>query len=343
MLTRDFDYLLPNHLIARHPPKRRGDSRLLLLNPPDDKLWDQRFSHLPKQLCKGDLLILNNTRVLPARLHACKSTGGRVEILMERLHDERTMIAQFRARRGLAVGCRLTLGKHEVLVSGHEGTMAQLQCAQSTTWIDLLQRYGQMPLPPYIKRPAQASDTRRYQTIYAQEPGSVAAPTAGLHFTTPLLRRCREAGAAIAYLTLHIGAGTFQPVRTVNAEEHTLHAEFAVVPDEVCRLMQETRRNGGRIIAVGTTTVRALETACAGGAPRAWSGDTRLFIRPGYRFKAVDALLTNFHLPRSSLLMLVCAFAGHKRVLAAYRHAIQNDYRFYSYGDAMFISQRGHE
>ena len=341
MLTQDFNYHLPEKLIARHPAKRRSDSRLLLLNPPDNQPVDHRFSDLPKQLREGDLLILNNTRVLPARLHALKTTGGHVEILMERIQDEQTLIAHVRASKRPAVGALLILGKKEIRVTGYDGPLARLQCSSAHTWMDILQRHGQIPLPPYIKRPAEASDRRRYQTVYADEPGSVAAPTAGLHFTKPLLQRCRSAGAHISYLTLHIGAGTFQPVRAAHIDEHKPHAEFATVPEEVCHRIRETRLNGGRVIAIGTTTMRALETACASGKPKPWSGETRLFIRPGYRFRIVDALLTNFHLPCSSLLMLVCAFAGRQRVLSAYRHAIQQGYRFYSYGDAMFISQRG--
>jgi len=336
MLRADFHYELPEELIAQHPTARRRDSRLLHLDGASGALADLRFVDLPQLLKAGDLLVFNDTRVVPARLHGHKDTGGRVEILLERVIDGGRVVAQLRSSKPPAAGSHIQLS---------DGTRLTVAGRADDFWLldfheepgAVFERCGEMPLPPYMKRAADDSDRERYQTVYAREPGAVAAPTAGLHFDAELLDACQQAGVASAHVTLHVGAGTFQPVRADDIRDHRMHAERAVVPVSVCDAIGACRARGGRVVAVGTTAVRALESAAAGGAIAPYAGDTRMFITPGYRFRVVDALVTNFHLPESTLLMLVSAFAGRDKVLAAYRHAVERRYRFFSYGDAMFV------
>ena len=338
MQTSDFSYELPDDLIAQYPAKNRVDSRLLVLDPREG-IRDAVFADFPGLLCEGDLLVFNDTRVMAARMFGHKETGGRVEILLERLLPDNRALAQVRASKAPRAGSRLKVGDRWLTVEGREGDMFILSLAEGD-FASLMETHGHMPLPPYIRREDESFDESRYQTVYAQHEGSVAAPTAGLHFDEPLLDRLAGIGVDMARVTLHVGAGTFQPVRVENLAEHVMHAEWVEVPEKVCRQVEETRRRGGRVIAVGTTSVRSLETAAAGGELRPYSGDTRLFITPGFHFRVVDALLTNFHLPESTLLMLVCAFAGYEPVMAAYRHAVEQRYRFFSYGDAMFLAGR---
>jgi S-adenosylmethionine:tRNA ribosyltransferase-isomerase len=336
MLRSDFHYELPDELIARHPAARRRDSRLLQLDGRTGAITDRGFAELPTLLRAGDLLVTNDTRVVPARLYARKDTGGRVEILLERMLGHGRVLAQLRSSKPPRIGSGLELP---------DGTRATVEGRDEEFWTlgfdadpaGIFEDHGEMPLPPYLRRAVEASDRERYQTVYAQVPGAVAAPTAGLHFDEALLEECRRAGVAIATVTLHIGAGTFQPVRAANLGEHRMHAEFLEVPQSTCLAVAACRERGGRVVAVGTTTVRALETAAQKSDLEPYVGETTLFITPGYGFRAVDALVTNFHLPESTLLMLVCAFAGRERVLEAYRHAVAARYRFFSYGDAMFV------
>ena len=336
MLRADFHYELPDDLIARHPTARRRDSRLLHLDGTSGAIADRQFADLPQLLRRGDLLVFNDTRVVPARLFGTKETGGRVELMLERVLDAGRALVQLRASKPPAVGSRIRLaGGSTATVTGREDEFWVLDFAEAPG--EVFERCGEMPLPPYMKRAAEDFDRERYQTVYAREPGAVAAPTAGLHFDEVLLAACRDAGLASAFVTLHVGAGTFQPVRADDVSEHRMHAERASVPAEACNAVRACRERGGRVVAVGTTAVRALESAAATGRLDAYSGDTRLFITPGFQFRVVDALVTNFHLPESTLLMLVSALAGREHVLRAYRHAVQQRYRFFSYGDAMFV------
>jgi len=337
MRRADFSYPLPQELIARHPLPERGASRLLALEGTSGAWRDLRFADLPALLAPGDLLVVNDTRVMPARLHGRKASGGACEILLERLLGPRRMLAQARSSKGLRTGATVELpGGARATVIGRQGEFHELELDRDVE--PYLESHGRMPLPPYLGRDAEPSDRERYQTVYAEEPGAVAAPTAGLHFDEAMLARLRQAGVAIAKLTLHVGAGTFQPLRTETVEAHRLHAERYRVPAETVAAVAAAHARGRRVVAVGTTVVRALESAAAGGALTAGAGETGLFILPGFRFRVVDALVTNFHLPESTLLVLVAAFAGRERVLAAYHHAIGQRYRFYSYGDAMFIT-----
>lgn len=336
MRRSDFHYELPDELIARHPVPRRSDSRLLHLDGSTGALADRRFIELPGLLRAGDLLVVNDTRVIPARLHGRKETGGRVEILLEHVIGGERALVQLRSSKPPAIGSRIHLPEGTgARVAGRDGDFWVLEFG--TEPAALFDRLGEMPLPPYLHRPVEDGDRERYQTVYARAPGAVAAPTAGLHFDSALLAACEQAGVARSQLTLHVGAGTFQPVRAHELGEHQMHAEYVDVPEATCEAVAACRARGGRVIAVGTTAVRALESAAAAGPLGPYAGDTRLFITPGYRFRVVDALLTNFHLPESTLLMLVSAFAGRGHVLAAYAHAIAERYRFFSYGDAMFV------
>ena len=336
MLRADFHYELPDELIARHPAARRSDSRLLHLDGRDGALADLRFADLPRLLRRGDLLVFNDTRVVPARLRGHKETGGKVELLLERVVGGGRALVQLRSSKPPAVGSRIGLaGGASATVLGREDDFWLLEFATDPAAV--FEAHGEMPLPPYLKREAQDFDRERYQTVYARVPGAVAAPTAGLHFDAATLDACRDAGIEQARVTLHVGAGTFQPVRVDDVREHRMHAELVEVPPAACEAVAACRARGGRVVAVGTTSVRALESAAQDGALRPFAGDTRLFITPGFRFRVVDAMITNFHLPESTLLMLVCAFAGHGHVLAAYRHAVAERYRFFSYGDAMFV------
>ncbi|KAA6182843.1 tRNA preQ1(34) S-adenosylmethionine ribosyltransferase-isomerase QueA [Thiohalocapsa marina] len=340
MRRADFAFDLPPELIAQRPLSERTASRLLVLDGQSGDLADRMFRDLPSLLRAGDLLVFNDTRVLPARLFARKESGGRAEILIERLLAPTQASAHVRASKSPKPGSRLLLdGGARVEVTGRDEDLFLLRSTDAD-FPELLRAHGHMPLPPYIERADEPVDQQRYQTVYARRDGAVAAPTAGLHFDEALLARLRLLGVETAHLTLHVGAGTFQPVRVDDLDQHRMHAEWLEVDAALCRRVQETRAAGGRVIAVGTTSVRGLETAAAGGALEPFRGDSRLFIRPGYRFRVVDAMVTNFHLPESTLLMLVSAFAGHGAVLAAYAHAVERGYRFFSYGDAMFLTRR---
>ncbi len=331
-----FDYELPPELIAQSPAARRTGSRLLHLDS-HAGLHDRQFVDLPQLLRPNDLLVFNNTRVIKARLLGRKESGGKVEVLIERITGPNTALAHIKASKSPRPGSKLVLVEtFTATVPGRQDELFELEFPERV--LDLLDRYGATPLPPYIEHAAEQEDDERYQTVYAREPGAVAAPTAGLHFDQAMLERLTAMGIAQAFVTLHVGAGTFQPVRTQKLEDHIMHAERYSVPPETIALIHATRAAGGRVIAVGTTSVRALESA-AQHAPQAGTieGDTRLFITPGYRYAWVDALLTNFHLPQSTLLMLVSALAGMEPIRRAYAHAVQSRYRFFSYGDAMFI------
>ena len=334
MLTDAFSYHLPAELIAEKPLPSREHSRLLHLRP-DGGVQDMQFIDFPGLLRPHDAVVVNNTKVMPARLHLHKASGGKVELLLERILDDGTAIMQLRASRRPKPSSELLLHGEAVLrIVEYQDEFAVVRATTDTDIRQLLHQHGQVPLPPYIPRAPDHNDQIRYQTIFAEHEGSVAAPTAGLHFSAGIMEQCGQAGAQVIPITMHIGAGTFQPVRSNEVEQHKLHQEHFVITDEAKQRMQQAKLDGGRIIAVGTSVVRALESATSDDQRQ---GSTSLFIYPGYKFKAVDAMLTNFHLPRSSLLMLVCAFAGMKATMDAYQHAIENKYRFYSYGDAMFM------
>jgi S-adenosylmethionine:tRNA ribosyltransferase-isomerase len=338
MRTEEFDFDLPERLIAQHPPERRGASRLLYAH--DGALEDCRFADLLRFIRPNDLLVLNDTRVIKARLFGHKESGGKVEVLVERVLNEHEVLVQMRASKSPKAGARLVLcDVLPVEVLGREGEFFHLRFLNEEPVLDLLERYGRLPLPPYITHVADDEDEQRYQTVFAREAGAVAAPTAGLHFDDAMLQALRDKGAKLAYVTLHVGAGTFQPVRTENIREHAMHSERYEISQETVDAIAAVRAAGGRVVSVGTTSLRALESAAAEGELKAGSGETRIFITPGYRFRVVDVLLTNFHLPKSTLLMLVCAFGGMERMLAAYRHAVEKEYRFFSYGDAMLIER----
>jgi S-adenosylmethionine:tRNA ribosyltransferase-isomerase len=337
MRRADFAYDLPEDLIAQRPPIERSGSRLLHLERATF-LHDLRFTDLPSLLRAGDLLVFNDTRVIPARVVGSKPTGGQVEILLERVLEGRRILAHAHASKPLRSDVPVALpGGVQATYVGRRDDLFELEL--STDPLPFFEQYGSMPLPPYIARAAEADDATRYQTVYAREPGAVAAPTAGLHFDEAMLARCGEMGVSSAFVTLHVGAGTFQPVRVDNLAEHRMHAERVTVSAEVCAAIERTHAAGRRVIAVGTTVVRSLESAAQGGRVAPFSGETRLFITPGFRFAVVDALVTNFHLPESTLLMLVCAFGGYDAVMQAYRHAVSERYRFFSYGDAMFLER----
>ena len=334
MLISDFDYELPTELIARYPTRDRRDSRLLAVT---DGLADLGFADLPSLLRAGDLLVFNDTRVIKARLAARKETGGKAEILIERVESDRIALALLRASKSPKPGGRLLLdGGAEAVVAGRDDDLFLLEF--STEVLPYLERHGDVPLPPYLERDATDADVERYQTVYARDPGAVAAPTAGLHFDDAMLEETLAMGVRHAHVTLHVGAGTFQNLREEHIEENRLHAERVEVRPDCVAAVRETRAAGGRVIAVGTTSVRSLECASASGKLQPFSSETDLFIVPGYRFRSVDAMITNFHLPQSSLLMLVSAFAGRERMLDAYAHAVREKYRFFSYGDAMFLT-----
>ncbi|MGN6513059.1 MAG: tRNA preQ1(34) S-adenosylmethionine ribosyltransferase-isomerase QueA [Lysobacteraceae bacterium] len=344
MKTSDFHYDLPPELIAQAPLPERSASRLLVVPPPPAPLADRQVRDLPGLLQPGDLLVFNDTRVIPARLFGQKATGGRVEVLIERLLPGDEARAQLGVSKAPKAGSRLALdagGEAEVL--GREDGFYRLRFHVPGGLHDWLAHAGRMPLPPYIQRAPDAADEARYQTVFAREEGAVAAPTAGLHFDEPLLAALRARGVDIGHVTLHVGAGTFQPVRVEDVAAHRMHSEWLNVGAALVRQVREARARGGRVVAVGTTVVRALESALVRGEAQRdgelqpFAGDTTIFIYPGYRIRSVDALLTNFHLPESTLLMLVSAFAGKARVFAAYEHAVRERYRFFSYGDAMLL------
>ena len=340
MKLSDFQYHLPEHLIAKYPLSTRSDSRLLCL---DEVPRHMQFCQLDQLLNPSDILVFNNTKVVPARFFGKKETGGQCEFLLERVVEGGKAWLHIRASKSPKVGSRVVVKDHEAAVyvkilARDQGLfLAQLDHPQGVDWLAFLARVGTMPLPPYIERAVEDDDERRYQTVYAKTPGAVAAPTAGLHFDQALLERLADKKVDFAHITLHVGAGTFQPVRVDNIEQHKMHREWLQVPQDVVDKVNHARQTGGRVVAVGTTSVRALETAAQQGVLAPYQGDTEIFIRPGYQFKAVDALITNFHLPESTLLMLVSAFAGYQEIMAAYQCAVEHQYRFFSYGDAMFI------
>jgi S-adenosylmethionine:tRNA ribosyltransferase-isomerase len=335
MRRTDFYYSLPSELIAQQAlPRAR--SRLLVLDGATGQVQDRQFGDLLALLQPGDLLVFNDTRVIPARLFGSKDTGGRVEVLVERILDPHHVLAHVRASKSPKPGSRLLLEEvFEVEVLGREDALFHLRFPAPV--LSLLQAHGRMPLPPYIAREAQPEDAERYQTVFARAPGAVAAPTAGLHFDEALFEALAAKGVERAFVTLHVGAGTFQPVRADALSDHRMHSEYLEVPEATCAAVAAAKARGGRVVAVGTTVVRSLESAARSGELRPFAGETDIFIYPGYRFRVVDALVTNFHLPESTLLMLVCAFAGYEETLAAYRHAVAQRYRFFSYGDAMFV------
>jgi S-adenosylmethionine:tRNA ribosyltransferase-isomerase len=382
MRTDEFDFALPDALIAQHPPEKRGASRLLCVR--GSVLEDCQFAALLQKVNPGDVLVLNDTRVIRARLFGEKHSGGKIEVLVERVLNEHEVLAQVRASKSPRAGSFLTLaGEVDVEVLGRAGEFFHLRFLSETPVLELLERYGRLPLPPYITHAAEEEDEARYQTVFARESGAVAAPTAGLHFDDEMLQALRDKGVMIVYVTLHVGAGTFQPVRVEHVHEHAMHSECYEIPQATVDAIARARAAGGRVVAVGTTSLRALESAAqrpllnpdgatshstklpkdgsqvagylplAGeeaneslrdshviGALQAGTGETRIFITPGYRFRVVDVLLTNFHLPKSTLLMLVSAFGGMEQMRAAYRHAVEKEYRFFSYGDAMLIERK---
>ena len=340
MQLSDFNYELPNDLIAQHPLANRTDSRLLELRPDEDKhvqLVDRQFREILDLVKPGDLLVFNDTKVIPARLHGKKETGGLVELLIERISGEQQAWVQIRASKAPKIGSIVQIHNQagetfEVEMIGYDGRFYEVRFPENV--FALLERFGELPLPPYIEHQPDGEDAQRYQTVVAKNPGAVAAPTAGLHFDEPILQQLQDLGVNHATVTLHVGAGTFTPVREEDLSKHKMHYEWFSIPDSTLQTIEETKRNGGRIIAVGTTSLRALESYAITGQN---SGETNLFITPGFQFKTVDCLLTNFHLPKSTLLMLVSAFAGADNIRIAYQHAIQQQYRFFSYGDAMFL------
>ena len=346
MKLNEFHYDLPEELIAQFPLAERVASRLLCLNGAQGELRHRVFSDLPQMLDERDLLVFNDTRVIPARLWGRKETGGRVEILIERLTGEATALAHIRSSKSPRPGTELLLTEapdsarvaHRLRVTGRDGDLFCLQLEAPGSMAAILAEIGHMPLPPYIAREDLAADRERYQTVYADKSGAVAAPTAGLHFDNALLAELAARGIRSARVTLHVGAGTFQPVRVEDITQHQMHAEYIEVGESVCEAVRRTRELGGRVVAVGTTSVRSLESAASGGELMPFRGDSDIFIYPGYRFRCVDAMITNFHLPESTLLMLVSAFAGREPIMKAYREAIRERYRFFSYGDAMFIT-----
>lgn len=340
MRLDDFDYHLPAELIAQAPAAERSASRLLHLDGGTGELRDHRFADVLDLLRPGDLLVLNDTRVIKARLTGRKATGGRIEVLIERVLDQRHAQAQVRASHAPQAGSVLLLNDAvEAQVVDRHGDLYRLRFSGDADVFTLLDRHGSVPLPPYIAHPPDAGDEARYQTVYAKTPGAVAAPTAGLHFDAALLDALRARGVGAAYVTLHVGAGTFQPVRVQDLAAHQMHGEWYSLPQATVDALYAARAAGGRVVAVGTTSLRALETAAAGGEPVAGHAETKLFVLPGYRFRIVDRLITNFHLPKSTLLMLVSAFGGIDNIRRAYQHAIAQRYRFFSYGDAMLIDR----
>ncbi|WP_417597066.1 tRNA preQ1(34) S-adenosylmethionine ribosyltransferase-isomerase QueA [Oceanospirillum sp.] len=344
MLRTDFTFNLPESLIARYPTKERTASRLLQVDGDSGVLSHGRFTDILDLVRPGDLMVFNDTRVIPARLFGRKESGGKIEILLERLQEDNRALAHIRSSRSPKAGAKLILqDDSEVEVLGRQDALFEIQFDPQADLLELLEKIGHMPLPPYIDREDELEDRERYQTVYGKNAGAVAAPTAGLHFDEALLQSLADKGVKTAFVTLHVGAGTFQPVKADNIFEHHMHSEFVQVSADVCQQVKETKARGNRVIAVGTTSVRCLETAAklsrTPGEIEPVQTDTNIFIYPGYRFQVVDSLLTNFHLPESTLLMLVSALAGYSTMMQAYKEAVEQEYRFFSYGDAMFISQ----
>ncbi|EMA8633382.1 tRNA preQ1(34) S-adenosylmethionine ribosyltransferase-isomerase QueA [Cronobacter sakazakii] len=344
MRLTDFSFELPESLIAHYPQAQRSACRLLSLDGPTGDLTHGTFTDLLDKLNPGDLLVFNNTRVIPARLFGRKASGGKIEVLVERMLDDHRVLAHIRASKAPKPGAELLLGDDESVnatMTARHDALFEVQFNDERPVLDILNSIGHMPLPPYIERPDEEADRELYQTVYSQKPGAVAAPTAGLHFDEPLLERLRAKGIEMAFVTLHVGAGTFQPVRVESIEDHVMHSEYAEVPQEVVDAVLAAKARGNKVVAVGTTSVRSLESAAQATqdaliAP--FFGDTQIFIYPGYQYKVIDALVTNFHLPESTLIMLVSAFAGYKHTMNAYREAVKAEYRFFSYGDAMYIT-----
>lgn len=338
MQLSDFHFDLPEELIARYPMTRRSESRLLCLDAASHNLDHKKFYDIIQLVEPGDLLVFNNTRVIPARLVGHKETGGQVELLAERVLDDKRILGQLRVSKSPQIGGKIIFANGvELEVTGREDKFFELKYSGERTILDVIEEIGQIPLPPYMRRSAEESDKERYQTIYAKHKGSVAAPTAGLHFDEELMQALKDKGVETGYLTLHIGAGTFAPVRVENIKEHKMHAEYLTIDETLCEQIRATKARGNRVITVGTTSMRALETASQTGETKPFSGDTSIFIYPGYEFKCADVLITNMHLPGSTLMMLVSAFSGYERVMHAYHQAVENKYRFYSYGDAMWM------
>ena len=343
MKLTDFDFTLPERLIAKYPAAERTASKMLRLHGKTGAVVHGHFVDIVDLLLPGDLLVFNNTRVIPARLFGQKQTGGKIEILLERVLSDNTAMAHIKSSKSPKPGALLSLeGGLEATVLGRQDALFHLQFSGNENIFDLLEAHGHMPLPPYIDRPDEDTDKERYQTVYNEKPGAVAAPTAGLHFDDGLLQTLKNKGVNTAFVTLHVGAGTFQPVRVENIEEHQMHAEYAEVGADVVELIKQTKANGHRVIAVGTTSVRSVESAaraCSNGLIDTFLSDTSIFIYPGFQFKVIDCMITNFHLPQSTLMMLISAFAGRDNVMHAYAEAIKEEYRFFSYGDAMFIEK----
>jgi S-adenosylmethionine:tRNA ribosyltransferase-isomerase len=345
MRVSDFSFDLPSELIARFPMAERTGSRLMTLDGNSGSIVDLGFKDILEQLTRGDLLVFNNTRVIPARMFGEKSSGGKIEVLVERLIDKSTVLAHIRASKSPKIGAELILeGKAQATMIARHGALFELKFKGEKSILSILDEIGHMPLPPYIDRPDENSDRERYQTVYNEKPGAVAAPTAGLHFDDALLEQLKAKGIEFAFVTLHVGAGTFQPVKVDEIADHIMHAEYVEVSDDVINQIKKTKASGGRVVAVGTTSVRSLESAAKSAQVKgteltAFYGDTDIFITPGYEFQLVDALLTNFHLSESTLIMLVSAFAGYDNIMKAYQHAISERYRFFSYGDAMFLTK----
>ncbi|HAS6360677.1 TPA: tRNA preQ1(34) S-adenosylmethionine ribosyltransferase-isomerase QueA [Vibrio vulnificus] len=348
MQVSDFHFDLPDELIARYPQSERTASRLLQLNGNTGAVKDGSFKDVLELVQAGDLVVFNNTRVIPARMFGRKESGGKLEVLVERMLDEKRFLAHVRSSKSPKPGTLVFLGEegqYSAEMVARQDALFELHLKADKTILEVLEEIGHMPLPPYIDRPDEDADKERYQTVYNQKPGAVAAPTAGLHFDNQLLEQIKAKGAEFAYVTLHVGAGTFQPVKVDNILEHHMHSEYAEVSQEVVDAIKTTKARGGRVIAVGTTSVRSLESAAQeslknGTELMPFFGDTEIFIFPGYQYQLVDCLITNFHLPESTLIMLVSAFAGYDHTMNAYQHAVTNQYRFFSYGDAMFIEKK---
>ncbi len=343
MRVADFSFDLPDELIARFPKADRTSSRLLSLDGPSGTVEHKIFSDILELVNENDLLVFNNTKVIPARMFGQKESGGKVEVLVERVLDEHRVLAHIRASKSPKPGNVLILeGKAKAIMVARHDTLFELEFDRSENVLDILNDVGHMPLPPYIDRPDNEADRERYQTVYGEKPGAVAAPTAGLHFDDKLMAALKDKGVQMAFVTLHVGAGTFQPVRVESVDEHIMHSEYIEVPQAVVDAVANTKAKGGRVIAVGTTSVRSLESAAKihGGKLDTYFGDTDIFIFPGYQFNVVDAMVTNFHLPESTLIMLVSAFAGQDNIMGAYNTAIEQQYRFFSYGDAMFLTRK---
>lgn len=339
MNISEFDYHLPKELIAQQPLDNRNGSRLLIIDKKTATVADSFFYQLGAFLQANDCLILNNTQVFPARIYGKKHSGGKIEVLVERIINDNTIYAHVKSSKSPKAGALLTLdGGIECKMIGRHEDLFILSLKMDSNWLELLEQFGHTPLPPYIKRQDEDEDKTRYQTVYAKTAGAVAAPTAGLHFTDEQLSQLKDQGVEHEFITLHVGAGTFQPVRCENVDDHIMHKEWASLSAAVCEKIKQTKEKGGRVVAVGTTVTRCLEFAAVSGAIKPFTGDTDLFIKPGFKYRVVDAMITNFHLPKSTLLMLVSAFAGKQIIDSAYQHAIQQKYRFFSYGDAMFIS-----